>query len=187
MTLIESLKKMTVPALKKEISKQNIKRYSKLKKEELIILMISTEHKDKFEHLIKIDEEIKTQPIKTDDEKEFIKQFLLKYNEYVKIHGIKGKIFSSGNIKGYVIVNELDRLIMPKFINEMNDLIGKTQTPNIIVNSNNYKQQIIKSLYFDSIKDKGFYKIALKQSNKFISEVKNIRSKAIKQKKRTIK
>ena len=59
MTLILSLKKMKVGELKKEISKQNIKKYSKLKKGELIALMSSDEHKDKFDYLIKSKEELK--------------------------------------------------------------------------------------------------------------------------------
>tara|TARA_R110000803_G_scaffold8002_1_gene25747 strand:- start:20 stop:1420 length:1401 start_codon:yes stop_codon:yes gene_type:complete len=59
MTLIKSLKKMKVGELKKEISNQNIKKYSKLKKNQLIDLMTSDEHKDKFVHLIKTEEELK--------------------------------------------------------------------------------------------------------------------------------
>lgn len=40
-----------VSVLKKEISKTNIKGYSKMKKSEIIDLMMKPEHKDKFHHI----------------------------------------------------------------------------------------------------------------------------------------
>ena len=51
MTLIDILNNMTVSQLKKEISKHNIKQYSKLKKSDLIALITSVEHRNKFLHL----------------------------------------------------------------------------------------------------------------------------------------
>ena len=50
MKLIEILQKMKVSDLKKEISKQNIKGYSKLKKAEIIKIM--TDRPDKFKYLL---------------------------------------------------------------------------------------------------------------------------------------
>jgi len=50
MKLIEVLKKMKVGELKKEIAKQNIKGYSKMKKAEIIKLM--TDRPDRFKYLL---------------------------------------------------------------------------------------------------------------------------------------
>ena len=58
MLTVEHLKKYSVAVLKKEISKQNIKGYSKMKRGDLVALMI--ENGDKFKHLI--GEETHTMP-----------------------------------------------------------------------------------------------------------------------------
>ena len=51
MTTFEVLNSHPISSLKKHISQSNIKGYSKLKKKELIELMIK--HKDKFGHIVK--------------------------------------------------------------------------------------------------------------------------------------
>jgi len=51
MPTVEILKSYTLGELRKEVSKSNIKRYSKLKKADLIELMMKEEHKDLFHHM----------------------------------------------------------------------------------------------------------------------------------------
>jgi hypothetical protein len=51
MTTFEILNSHAISSLKKEISKHNIKGYSKMKKADIIKLMI--QHKDKFGHIVK--------------------------------------------------------------------------------------------------------------------------------------
>jgi hypothetical protein len=51
MSTVEILKSYTLGELRKEVSKSNIKRYSKLKKADLIELMMKEEHKDLFHHM----------------------------------------------------------------------------------------------------------------------------------------
>ena len=51
MPTVEILKSHTLGELRKEVSKSNIKRYSKLKKADLIDLMMKAEHKDFFHHM----------------------------------------------------------------------------------------------------------------------------------------
>jgi len=51
MPTVEILKSHTLGELRKEVSKSNIKRYSKLKKADLIELMLKEEHKDFFHHM----------------------------------------------------------------------------------------------------------------------------------------
>ena len=51
MPTVEILKSHNLKELRKEISKTNIKRYSKLKKADLIELMMKAEHKDLFHHM----------------------------------------------------------------------------------------------------------------------------------------
>ena len=51
MPSIEVLNSHPVSVLKKEISKTNIKGYSKMKKKDIIALMMKDIHKDKFEHI----------------------------------------------------------------------------------------------------------------------------------------
>ena len=200
MTTKEILQSHPVIILRKEISKTNIKGYSKMKKNEVIELMLKAENKEKFKHIqmaekkqrvkteSKKEEPKKEEPKKAEpkkaDEKEFSKNWLLKYNAYVKKKTDYGRIYSAGSNTGYVLVNELDSFRDPKFINEMNELIGKDQTPNIIVNANNFKTQIIKALYLDSIENRGMYKMVMKQVNKFISNVNKVRKEALKRKKK---
>tara|TARA_Y100000004_G_scaffold50562_2_gene55775 strand:- start:792 stop:1409 length:618 start_codon:yes stop_codon:yes gene_type:complete len=65
----ETLQTYTINELKKEISKTNIKRYSTLKKNEVINLMLKKEHIDKFNHLKK--KEPKKKEMKKDIRKFF--------------------------------------------------------------------------------------------------------------------
>ena len=58
MTTFEVLNSHAVSTLKKEISKHNIKGYSKMKKADIIKLMI--QHKDKFSHITKKEKIAKT-------------------------------------------------------------------------------------------------------------------------------
>ena len=51
MPTVEILKSHNLKELRAEVSKTNIKRYSKLKKAELIDLMMKAEHKDFFHHM----------------------------------------------------------------------------------------------------------------------------------------
>lgn len=51
MPTIKILESHPVSVLKKEISKTNIKGYSKMKKSEIIDLMMKPEHKDRFHHI----------------------------------------------------------------------------------------------------------------------------------------
>jgi len=51
MPTVEILKSHNLKELRAEISKTNIKRYSKLKKADLIELMMKEEHKDLFHHM----------------------------------------------------------------------------------------------------------------------------------------
>ena len=51
MPTVEILKSHNLKELRSEVSKTNIKKYSKLKKADLIDLMMKSEHKDLFHHL----------------------------------------------------------------------------------------------------------------------------------------
>jgi len=51
MPTVEILKSHNLKELRAEVSKTNIKRYSKLKKADLIELMMKEEHKDLFHHM----------------------------------------------------------------------------------------------------------------------------------------
>jgi len=51
MPTVEILKSHNLKELRAEVSKTNIKRYSKLKKAELISLMMKKEHMDLFHHM----------------------------------------------------------------------------------------------------------------------------------------
>jgi len=51
MPTMELLKSHTLKELRKEVSKTNIKKYSKLNKMDLIELMIKKENKDMFHHM----------------------------------------------------------------------------------------------------------------------------------------
>jgi hypothetical protein len=51
MPTVEILKSHNLKELRKEVSKTNIKKYSKLKKADLIDLMMKSEHKDLFHHM----------------------------------------------------------------------------------------------------------------------------------------
>ena len=80
MKLIEILQKMKVSDLKKEISKQNIKGYSKLKKAELIEIM--TDRPDKFKYLLlqnmKQKKEILEDKVKLKEAKDKLKKLTAK-------------------------------------------------------------------------------------------------------------
>ena len=51
MPTVEILKSHNLKELRSEVSKTNIKKYSKLKKADLIDLMMKSEHKDLFHHM----------------------------------------------------------------------------------------------------------------------------------------
>ena len=173
---------MKVTELKKEISKTNVRGYSKLKKEDIINLMLK--YPKRFMYLVDKPEvkkpEVKEPEVKEpnkNDEKEFTKNFLLKYNELQKKQD-SDKLYSfttkgKGN-KGFLVINELEQLTTPKFLSSLEKVAGKEGVKNTIVNANNYKNQIIKSLYLDSIEDRGIYKKILKTTNKFIGNVKKV-------------
>ena len=173
---------MKVTELKKEISKTNVRGYSKLKKEDIINLMLK--YPKRFMYLVDKPEvkkpEVKEPEVKEpnkNDEKEFTKNFLLKYNELQKKQD-SDKLYSfttkgKGN-KGFLVINELEQLTTPKFLSSLEKVAGKEGVKNTIVNANNYKNQIIKSLYLDSIEDRGIYKKILRTTNKFIYNIKHL-------------
>tara|TARA_R110001606_G_scaffold294818_1_gene442493 strand:- start:381 stop:740 length:360 start_codon:yes stop_codon:yes gene_type:complete len=61
------LKSHSVATLKKEISKSNVKGYSKMKKAEIIELML--EHKEKFGHIKMADKKERSEKQKANDKK----------------------------------------------------------------------------------------------------------------------
>tara|TARA_S200002703_G_scaffold66519_2_gene57686 strand:- start:1308 stop:1892 length:585 start_codon:yes stop_codon:yes gene_type:complete len=182
MSLEKTLRNMKVTELKKEISKTNVRGYSKLKKEDIINLMLK--YPKRFMYLVDKPEvkkpEVKEPEVKEpnkNDEKEFTKNFLLKYNELQKKQD-SDKLYSfttkgKGN-KGFLVINELEQLTTPKFLSSLEKVAGKEGVKNTIVNANNYKNQIIKSLYLDSIEDRGIYKKILRTTNKFIYNIKHL-------------
>ena len=182
MSLEKTLRNMKVTELKKEISKTNVRGYSKLKKEDIINLMLK--YPKRFMYLVDKPEvkkpEVKKPDVKEpnkNDEKEFTKNFLLKYNELQKKQD-SDKLYSfttkgKGN-KGFLVINELEQLTTPKFLSSLEKVAGKEGVKNTIVNANNYKNQIIKSLYLDSIEDRGIYKKILRTTNKFIYNIKHL-------------
>jgi len=58
------LKSHSVSTLKKEISKTNVKGYSKMKKAEVIDLMMKAEHTDKFKHIKMAEKKERKTPVK---------------------------------------------------------------------------------------------------------------------------
>ncbi len=183
--------------LKKMISQSNIKGYSKLKKNELIDLMTKTEHIHKFKDIKpkekksksvatkapvekpkpKAPAEKKKEPNKK-DEKEFSKNLLKRYNELKEekaINGILANYNTKGKKnKGFLIINQLEQIRKPEFLNSLEKVAGKRGIQNTIVNANNYKNQIIKALYLDSIEDRGIYKKIFRTTSKFISNVREV-------------
>ena len=77
------LQSYSVNELKKEISKQNIKGYSKMKKAEIINLMMK--HKDKFTYLKKKETKKKEQPKKKEEQKPEPKKVMKKKEEPKKV------------------------------------------------------------------------------------------------------
>ena len=63
MPTVAILKSHSSMFLKKELSKTNIKGYSKMKKDEVIALMMKPEHKDRFHHIVMAE---KKKPAKKD-------------------------------------------------------------------------------------------------------------------------
>jgi len=88
MTTKEILRSHPVTILRKEISKTNIKGYSKMKKNEVIELMLKAENKEKFKH-IKMAK--KKQRVKTESKKEAPKKAEPVKAEPVKAKPVKAK------------------------------------------------------------------------------------------------
>ena len=60
----EILESHSVTVLKKEIGKTNIRGYSKMKKSEVIELMMKPEHKDRFHHIQMAEKKERKSPAK---------------------------------------------------------------------------------------------------------------------------
>jgi len=97
----EHLKKYSVSVLKKEISKQNIKGYSKMKRADLVALML--ENQDKFMYLkesshIMPDVSKMSGAIHSNDSVNFLKNYKKKFPD-PKIKVVKSKKTGKVNLK----------------------------------------------------------------------------------------
>jgi hypothetical protein len=112
------LKTYTLTELKKFVSNTNIKNYSKLKKNELINLMLKKEHKDKFLH-------IKEKPKKKEEKKEEKKEIKPKKQEPKKQEPKKQEPKKQEPKKQEPKKQEPKKLLLDKLkITDDNDTIG---------------------------------------------------------------
>ena len=94
MLTIDHLKRYSVAVLKKEISKSNIKGYSKMKRGDLVALML--ENQDKFMYLkqdshVMPDGKVMSGAIHGDDSVDFVKEYKKKFPDAPKKKVVRSK------------------------------------------------------------------------------------------------